>query len=236
MRKEIHKNSDKKIKLRSKNVTPFDNEYLTIEEECRNEAHEEALRSFNATMELGIDLMLRYKTLAIEKGLFDNTGEKIVRTFMITIRPHCQRVTFNDFRQDVQEFIQRKMIEHVYALTFEQKGMCEGTLGTGFHVHFIAKTSCRSKAELIENTYSTFKRYTEKHCIDARVCKTPDEVKQDYLIDYKSKDGHKEKTKEWDTLWRKRNNIEPIYNNDDRGNIWEKRALIKSDAGTLIFI
>lgn len=232
MRKQIEKNTD--LKIRQKRLTWIDEDYLDKEQTCRDEARADAIRSYEKTMELGIELMLRYKEIAIEKGLIGGDNPTVKRTFMITIRPHCQRITFEQFRTEVAEFIKRKMFEKIYALSFEQKGTCEQHLGTGFHIHLIAQTTCRSKGEVLENTYSTFKHYTERNCIQVDICKNPETVKDKYLLEYESKDEHKITTKQWDTLWRERNNIEPIYNDENRQDILVKRATIKSDCGPQI--
>lgn len=162
-------------------------------------------------MKYGCQLALAYKDVATEMGLLQS---KAKNTFMITIRPECKKINLHTFKKDVDDYLQRQMFKHIYICSFEQKGTSVDTLGHGFHVHIIAETTCRSKGEVLRNTISTFKRYTADNCIQVDVCKNPESVKQDYLIDYKSQDGHKEITKEWDILWREREGIAcPIKSN-----------------------
>lgn len=150
-------------------------------------------------MKYGCQLALAYKEVATDMGLLT---AKATNTFMITVRPECKKVNFHRFKEDVQHYIQRKMFKHIYICSYEQKGTSMETLGHGFHVHIIAETTCRSKGEVLRNTTSQFSQYTAPNCIQVDVCKNPEGVKQDYLIDYKSQDGHKIITKEWDSIWR----------------------------------
>lgn len=177
---------------------------------------EQVLNNNIRAMKYGCQLALAYKEVATEMGLLRGTS---TNTFMITIRPECQKINLHTFKQDVNRYLERKMFKHIYICSYEQKGTSLDTLGYGYHVHIIAETTCRSKGEVLRNTISTFERYTASNCIQVDVCKNPESVKQDYLIDYKSQDGHKEITKKWDSLWRQKEGI---------------ACPIKSDEGTLI--
>lgn len=169
-------------------------------------------------MRYGCQLALAYKDVATEMGLLT---AKATNTFMITIRPECKKINLHTFKKDVDDYLKRKMFKHIHICSFEQKGTTLDSLGNGFHVHIIAETTCRSKGEVLRNTLSTFERYTAGNCIQVDVCKNPENVKQDYLIDYISKDGHKEITKEWDSIWRDREGL---------------ACPIKSDSGTLTIV
>lgn len=224
---------NKEIKKATRDIDPWDDNFATKLGVAYEESRKKALDNFDANVELGIALMLRFKEKAKSMGLIENNGtDAVTRTYMITIRPDDKRIDFNHFRNVVQDYVNRRMIENIYAISFEQKGTSEDTLGNGFHVHIIAKVTCRSKRELLLNTISTFKNWTASNCIQVDLCKNPEEVKQKYLIDYSSSDEHKIETKKWDSLWRERNNIAPIYESKNIGN--NNRALIESNSGTII--
>lgn len=189
MRREISRRADDIKHIKNDNI--FDNDNDRYEQ-----AKLEAIKDFDATTRLGIELMLKYREIAEDMGLTAPTGVK--RTFMITVRPENKSINIHTFIQDTNEFLKRKMFEKIYGISYEQKGVTDDCLGWGFHFHLIAQTTCRSKGEVLENTYNTFKHYTAKQCIQVDVCKNPEQVIQKYLIDYKSKDEHKEMTKEWD--------------------------------------
>lgn len=155
-------------------------------------------------MRYGCQLAIAYKEVATEMGLLK---AKATNTFMITIRPECKKINLHTFIKDVNSYLERKMFKHIHICTYEQKGTNLDTLGNGFHVHIIAETTCRSKGEVLRNTIGTFERYTAANCIQVDVCKNPEDVKQRYLIDYESQDGHKEITKEWDSIWRDKEGI-----------------------------
>lgn len=201
----------------AKEVDKLRNLYERCETDISLEQIEEMVLKRNIrAMRYGCQLALAYKDVATEMGLL---GNKATNTFMITIRPECKKINLHTFKKDVDNYLKRKMFKHIYIATYEQKGTTMDTLGNGFHVHIIAETTCRSKGEVLRNTISTFERYTATNCIQVDVCKNPEGVMNDYLIDYKSQDGHKEITKEWDSLWREREGL---------------ACPIKSNAGTTI--
>lgn len=189
----------------AKEVNKLREQYRKTDIDISLEQVEEMILQKNKrAMKYGCMLALAYKDVATDMGLLT---AKATHTFMITIRPECKKINLHTFKQDVDSYIQRKMFKHIHGCSFEQKGTSDDTLGNGFHVHIVAETTCRSKGELLRNTISTFQQYTAAQCIQVDVCKNPESVVQDYLIDYKSQDGHKEITKEWDSLWRERERL-----------------------------
>lgn len=176
------------------------------------------LSEFEKNARLGIELMLKFKEIAADEGLIHY--EAVRNYWFITIRPNSNLVTFKDFKDIVFKFVKRSCFVE-YTLSFEQKGVSMETLGNGFHVHIIAKMKQRSKGEVLRDTKSTFKNCTAPNCIEVLLCKNPETLIQGYLIDYESNDEHKIVTKDWDTIWRKNENIEDIYKSTT--------CLIKSD-------
>lgn len=163
-----------------------------------------------------IELMKRMKEMIGEEfqSLLTNNADDSKRYYMITIRPTDQ-VEFEVFKDKIESLVQRAcFLDYVYS--FEQKGTSPTELGNGFHVHIVAAMKQRSKAEVLRDMVSTFNSWTAKgwiasNCIDVRVTKNPEEVVQNYLIDYKSDDGHKETTKTYDDLWRSEKNLKNFY-------------------------
>lgn len=135
--------------------------------------------------------------------------------FFITLRPNDTKCTFLEFKEKVEAYVKRKcFIEYEYS--FEQKGTNIDDLGKGFHVHIIAKMKQRSKSEVLRDTKSTFNDWITtgkiaENCIEVLVTKNGDKLVQDYLIEYKSDDGHKEVTKKWDYIWREKEGVEKLY-------------------------
>lgn len=177
-----------------------DNE-LTL---TREEIEARCLIKEERIMRYGKMLEMRYKEICREME-----PEKHKKTFMITIRPDETKTNFETFKHDIEEFLNRKMFTYIHAASFEQKGECEEDLGKGFHVHIVAATTCRSKGEVLRNTTSTFAKYVAPQCIQVDVCQNPDDVVKKYLTDYESQDGHKEKTKAWDAIWREKVGLIP---------------------------
>lgn len=157
----------------------------------------------------GIDLMLMFKEVAAEKGL---TNENAQGTYLLTLRP-ADGHDFDTFYATVQRFVQRNVIVE-YTATFEQKGTSTDTLGHGFHTHIVIRTSLRSKADVLRAAQSTFKHMVSANNVDVRRCTTPQSVVENYFVAYKSDDGHKEATREWDAAWRSQLMLQPLYTND----------------------
>lgn len=159
------------------------------------------------------------EVLKIAKLLHDDYVEVIKgvtsQWYFITIRPDCSKITFELFYNKIAKLMDRKCFK-TFTLSFEQKGTNQETLGQGFHCHIVTETTHRSKGELLRDLTSTFNKwinlqYITENNIDVKPSKTPEQLIQNYLIEYNSEDGHKEPTKQWDTLWREYNKIQPIY-------------------------
>lgn len=170
---------------------------------------------FDKTYRRAVRRMLIAKQINEEMGLIEHKE----RFFMITIRPDTNKINFNDFYSLVYKYISRKCFVS-YTLSFEQKGISTDTLGHGFHVHIIADLTQKGKAMVLRDTQSTFNRCTAANCIQVDWCRNPKETIQGYLIDYKSSDNHKQETKHWDQIWRERENLLSIYDN----NLPQERA------------
>lgn len=172
-----------------------------------------AQEEFDRNCKLGLILMKRFRRLEREinnESADEPPVERTTGCYFITIRPKDDSIPFDAFQLIVDKFVRRKMITW-YSFSYEQKGVDEESLGKGFHVHIIVKTTCTSKAELLRNAISAFKCCTEPNCIDVKLCKTPNSVITKYLLNYESEDGHKIVTKEMDALWRKNNALESLY-------------------------
>lgn len=155
------------------------------------------------------------KILSIAQVLHNDyvefTGKTTSNHYFITIRPK-PKTNFQEFYSKVKKFIERSCIIS-YNLTFEQKSP-EGT-GEGFHVHIVANTKHRSKGECLRDTTSTFKNMCEPQCIQIKPTREPEKIINNYLLEYKSDDGHKEVTKNGDNSWRANNNLHELYNNEN---------------------
>lgn len=174
-----------------------------------DEAFEEQLdRKFETTYRRAVRRMLIAREINEEMGLTQQQQNK--RMFFITIRPKCDKITFNEFHTMIEKLVQRNCFK-TYKLSYEQKGTSEETLGHGFHVHMIAAMTQRSKGEIIRDIHSTMKSCTEKHCIQVDITYNGDEMFKKYCIEYESKDKHKEATKPWDAMWREKLQLEPFY-------------------------
>lgn len=205
-------------------------------EEAREKAKEMELKTFRANISLGIDMMLIYKEVAIEKGLI-KPDDRIKNTYFITIRPDDRIIDIHDFYALVEKFVTRKFFKS-FTLTFEQKGTTVEDYGKGFHAHIIAEIvpgTKRSKSEVLRDTQSTFKCCTSANCIEVVPLKTQKDYDncESYMIEYTSDDGHKEITKEHDPIWRETLGIKPFYKEDDVDQ-YKRLPSIKSNVGQAI--
>lgn len=135
--------------------------------------------------------------------------------YFITIRPDDSKVEFSDFYDKTIAFVKRKCFID-YKLSFEQKGTCPTELGKGFHCHIVAQMKQRSKTEVLRDTLSSWNDWINKdwikgNCIQVLTTKNPEQLVNDYLIEYKSDDEHKEQTKNWDEIWRSNLSLSAIY-------------------------
>lgn len=218
---------DRELLKMKKQWESIHNEYPS--EEVCNKFEEQLDAKFERVYKRAVRRMLMARQINEEMGLTSSTAN---RTYMITIRPECKKISFNKFFTEISNFVQRKCFLD-YQLSFEQKGMSLDTLGHGFHVHIVAHMTQKSKGEVLRDTKSSMgcnkpNAWIIDNCIQVDVCKNPNDTVQNYLIDYNSKDGHKIQTKEWDDIWRSNIGIKNIYQNDLRESV----PAIKSVAGT----
>lgn len=139
------------------------------------------------------------------------TGLNTKPSYFITIRPR-EEITFKTFHDTVCKFMKRKIFIN-WTLSYEQKSI-EGN-GEGFHVHIVANTTHRSKGECLRDTQSTFKDIADHNCIQVDLTYGPETLIQNYLVDYKADDNHKECTQNGDRIWREKNKIQHLYTNID---------------------
>lgn len=135
--------------------------------------------------------------------------------YHITIRPDCRKISFNQFYEKIKTLMDRQCFID-YTLSFEQTGETTKELGTGFHVHIVANTTHASKGQCLRDMKSSFNQWIKTgvmtpECIDVVGSKTPNNIIEKYLTEYESADGHKVKTKEWDTAWRESIGLLPLY-------------------------
>lgn len=176
-------------------------------------SYEEAKQSATDDAMIEFREVLRIKTL-IDDIMFELKGN-LKQTYFITVRPDTKKITFKNFMILCNKYFTRKCF-NTFLYSYEQKGTSPETLGEGFHIHIIAEMTFKSKGEALRATQSTFKQCTASNCVDVSLVKTQKDYENinGYLLNYESKDGHKETTKEWDTLWRQKNNLQDIYNNE----------------------
>lgn len=162
---------------------------------------------------------------AVYQSVMNPDGDKKPSTwekgwYTVTLRPKPGKITFDEFRNIVEEEILTRNFVETYAATYEQKGETEATLGDGFHVHIAMKvTGIAARGDLARKLLSTLQKtdrrtkikrdFIDDAGVDVRCCFDKDKIITQYFIKYESKDGHKALTKEMDALWRERNNIPP---------------------------
>lgn len=139
------------------------------------------------------------------------------RSYFITIRPDTGKCDFIDFQTKVEKFLTRKCFLD-YTYSFEQKGECVEDLGKGFHVHIVAKMKQASKSNVLRDVLSSWNDWITDgkiaaNCICVVPTKNGEKLINDYLIEYKSDDEHKEPTKQWDEIWRSNNSLQNLYVN-----------------------
>lgn len=132
--------------------------------------------------------------------------------WFVTIRPSPDWAgTWPDFNEACQRMISSALWTHK-VWSFEQKGTSAETLGQGFHLHLVAKSS-KAKKDIVKELKRRFER--TGICGNAGVqvdkCKTPADVIRLYLVEYEADDGHKATTKPWDSMWREAAQLQPIY-------------------------
>lgn len=195
--------------------------YKMIEDtpEARDELYWKRFEVHSRRILSEIEKMKRMKEIICSEFNELITGtDKPKQNFMITIRPKDNMVNIEVFKEKISKLVRRAcFIEWTYS--FEQKGTCPEDLGKGFHVHIVAQMKQRSKSEVLRDITTSFNDWIrdgiiESNCIDVCVTKNPESLVQNYLIDYKSDDDHKEPTKVWDGIWKEHNSLQDIYRSD----------------------
>lgn len=130
--------------------------------------------------------------------------------YFISVRPRPS-VTFEDFYKLTYKYVNRAFMIS-YKLSFEQKSI-DGD-GSGFHAHVVCSTKHRSKGECLRDTISSFRKVCEENCIDVQVTRNPEDIVNNYLLNYKSEDEHKSPTREGDQIWRNKLGLADLYDND----------------------
>lgn len=152
--------------------------------------------------------------LKIAKLLHDDykeiTQSETSNWFFISVRPK-PGVSFEQFYALCYKYVNRAFMIS-YKLSFEQKDT-EGN-GNGFHAHIVCDTKHRSKGECLRDTISSFHKVCEENCIDVQVTKNPEDIVNNYLLNYKSEDEHKAPTQAGDKIWRNRLGLADLYDND----------------------
>lgn len=162
------------------------------------------MQDFERTCRLGIKLMNRFKEISLENENLKNDF------YFITIRPNEKIINFIKFKKMIELYISQKVILD-YKYSFEQKGTCIEDLGIGFHCHLICSFSYDRKSKILHNVCKFFKDVAASNCIQVDKCKNPEELIQNYLVDYISNDEHKECTKIWDNAWRQQEGLLKLY-------------------------
>lgn len=160
-----------------------------------------------------IHLMKRMKDIIqddflelIEKKPTPKRLTGVTGCYMITIRPMDGKIDWPEFETTIHTLLSRKCFTK-FTYSFEQKGETIEDMGKGFHVHIVSKVTQDSKSQLLRDIKSSLKGWIATNKIgesgiDVQQCRNPTETIQNYLIDYKSDDDHKEKTKLIDQQWR----------------------------------
>lgn len=139
-------------------------------------------------------------------------GESVTGNYAVCIKPRTD-VKFEDFYKTCEK-LDRQTLFKEYTLVFEQNGLDMTELGKGFHVHIITTdVNSRSAPDIKRKVLSCF----NKHCGDAGVkvqhLQTSKDLEQTlgYILERKSKDGHKLALTPFDMAWRAQWGLEPSY-------------------------
>jgi len=160
------------------------------------------MREHKEAIELGLDAAEMFKEAMMRRG-YSTTN-----WYHITISPPPGN--FRDFYEAIKRLTERCCFKE-FTLSFEQRGTDLLQMGTGYHCHIVANMTQRSKGEVIRDLGSSLKNVCAQHFIQVDPTRNPGDIVTNYLIEYRSKDEHKEPLKEWDAKWRQQMGIEPIY-------------------------
>lgn len=143
-------------------------------------------------------------------------GEDVYNWYNISIRPNENKITFYEFYDYIRKLVERKCFIQFH-LVFEQKGESDSDIGKGFHAHIVANMNQRSRGEVLRDIKSSMRKMIDngqiaENCIQVDTTRNPDDIIENYLTNYESIDGHKEKTQHTDKIWREKMNLENYYN------------------------
>lgn len=173
-----------------------------------------AMDQLRVHMKKAVEIQAMFKEILPTR----DAQERATQTYFITVRPDSERTTLAEFIKITEKFSKRVMFKYG-SYSYEQKGVTRETLGQGYHMHMIVKTTAGAKGEVLRATQSSFKKIAKDEYCDVKLCKNPKSHTQKYLVDYESNDNHKIVTKEWDSIWRSQNDLESLYkiHNDNSG-------------------
>lgn len=142
-------------------------------------------------------------------------GDDIMaRCFHVTIRPMPSVVDFDAFRVLVDKYAKSKTFITA-CWTFEQKGTCDDTLGTGFHAHMVVRLAPgRTKTHGLQ-TASKLLTMCGNAGLQFDKAPRPWSIIDSYWLKYESRDGHKAATQSWDAKWRAKIGLNAIYGDAD---------------------
>lgn len=139
---------------------------------------------------------------ALAYRLFAST--MTIGAWFLTVRPDPDWTgDWPAFLEHCTRLFASKRFSSDLVYSFEQKGTSPETLGQGFHLHAVFR-STEPKKQLM--------RELKRRFIETGICgnagvqldkaNRPQELIQNYLLDYIADDEHKEATRAWDALWR----------------------------------
>lgn len=126
-------------------------------------------------------------------------------------------VQLAELKKKVQKYVRRKMVRKV-EYVYEQRGAHEGEMGKGMHCHMLVT----QRGDMFDGVFKTNTRNTFKTLVgnvDTHVDMRPVaekflEDKRSYMRGIKTQDGKAEKVA-MDRVWRKTNNLEDYYIQDN---------------------
>lgn len=171
------------------------------------EIFEQTLEDDFKFIEQAMDIGLKYFAMAKKKL---KNPEDEARYYMLTIRPP-PTVKWETFKYDCDVFLKKWSDKWEWAeWAYEQKGTDQESMGTGFHIHLVLKTT-------VENYYPSHIRrdaekqytYVAKNCIDCAKVASLTRARE-YIRGIKN-DSEKEEAVKWDSIWRESKKLESLY-------------------------
>lgn len=158
------------------------------------------IKEFKEYCKIAVQLHEAYREIA---------GIQSCNWYWVTIHPKND-TDLPTFLKYIEKYINRATIID-YKYSIEQKGTSLETLGNGKHIHLIINAKWRSVGECARDTCSTFAKIADKPAIKIKTTREPDKLFNDYCIEYKSNDDHKQSTKIWDVIWREQEGLKTFY-------------------------